>query len=86
MLLGLRAVHEAPKLHGAALNGGLRKSYLLARAVTLQSIINETSVDDRDKCVALDMSREGQFPVRLLDVPFFLEFGGCLSVICEIWG
>lgn len=29
------------------------------------------------------MARKVEVPMRLLDVPFFLELGGCFAVVCK---
>jgi hypothetical protein len=31
--------------------------------------------------MALDVTRKGEVPVRLFDIPFLLKFGGSLSII-----
>lgn len=55
---------------------------MIACTLTLKSVIDETTVDDGDQCMAFDVPSECKFPMRFLDVPFFLEFGGGFAVIC----
>lgn len=51
--------------------------------LTFERVVKKAAVDDGNQCVALNVTRKGEFPVRLFDVPFFLKLGSSLSVICE---
>ena len=57
--------------------------YLVERVLTLKGVVQQTAINDGDQCVTLYVTRKGKVSVRLLDVPFFLELGSRLSVVCE---
>lgn len=56
-------------------------AYLVARMLALERMVDETSVDDRNERVALDIACKLEVSMRLLNVPFFLKFGGGLPVV-----
>lgn len=49
--------------------------------LALERMVDETSVDDRNERVALDIACKLEVSMRLLNVPFFLKFGGGLPVV-----
>jgi hypothetical protein len=51
--------------------------------LTFKRVVLKAAIDDRNQCVALDVTRKGKFSVRLFNVPLLLKLGGSLSVICE---
>jgi hypothetical protein len=51
--------------------------------LTFKRVVKKAAINDRHQCVALDVTRKGEFSVRLFDVPLLLKLGGSLSVICE---
>lgn len=57
--------------------------YLVERVLTLKGVVQQTAVNDGDQRMTLYVACKGKVSVRLLDVPFLLELGGCLSVVCE---
>lgn len=59
-----------------------RGTYLIECIFTFQGAVEQTSVDDRDKCMALDMRRKREISVWLLYVPLLLELGGGFAIIC----
>lgn len=50
----------------------------------LKGVVHKASVQDGDEGVVPDVRREIKVPVRLLDVPFFLELGSSLAIICRL--
>lgn len=56
-------------------------TYAFACLLTLDGVVEQAAVDDRDESVALDVGRKLQVAVRFADVPFFLELGGGFTII-----
>lgn len=61
----------------------LEVPYLVVRMLTLKRVVQQAAVDDGHQCMALYVARKVKVSMRLLDVPFLLELGGRLSVVCE---
>lgn len=57
--------------------------YQFLRMLSLEGMVAETFVDDGHQSVALDVICEIEMAMRLLNVPFFLEFGCGFSVVCN---
>ena len=64
--------------------GQTRKSqtYLRLGPFALEAEVDEAAVEDVDQRMVLDVGREGELPVRFLDVPLLLELGRRLPIIC----
>jgi hypothetical protein len=55
----------------------------------LKPIIEQTAIDHIDECMALDVPGKVKVTMWCLDVPFLLELGGGLAIICagvRCWG
>lgn len=66
--------------------GRLRAAYLIACMLALESAVNEPAINEGYQGVALDVTGEREFAMRLLDMPFLLEFGGGFTVVCSDGG
>lgn len=51
--------------------------------IPLETLVDQALVEDADERIILDMGSKVKMPVRLLDAPFLLELGGCLSIVCR---
>ena len=55
---------------------------LLCVELSLDVVVVEAEVDNINERVCLDVGRKVKLALWLFNVPFFLEFGGSLTVVC----
>lgn len=59
-------------------------TYLAERKLSLECIVEQPSVNNRDQCMTFDVGRKVEVSMWFLDVPLFLEFGRGFTVICRL--